>query len=118
MSGKEERVLDNLFTLLGVRKELKRNFVMVNQVVGTSGAPWRDSERWLKLTNRASRMEQVALENTNTCTGQFGARENKSIQQRHANRCGKVTQIEVTSGQRSREVSIKHETTVSSKDRG
>ena len=69
MSGKEEMALNNLFTLLGVRKELKINFVMVNQVVGTSGAPWRDSERWLKLTNRASRMEQVALENTNTCMG-------------------------------------------------
>ena len=78
--GKESRALDNLFTLLGVRKELNRNSVMVNQAGGTSGAPWRDSERWSKVTNHASRMEQVDLETINTCTGRFVARACKSMQ--------------------------------------
>ena len=72
--GKEARALDDLFTLLGVKKEVKRNFVMFNQVRGTSGAPWWDRESWSKETNHAARIEQVALENTNTCTGQFVAR--------------------------------------------
>ena len=72
-------MLDDLLILLGVKKELNKNSIMVSQAEGTSGAPWQDSEGWSKVTKCVAWIEKVALEHTNTCTRRFAAKSCKSM---------------------------------------
>ena len=69
MSGKEERALDNLFTLLGVRKELKINSSMVNRLGRNRWCPYVEKVDNGPKVICVVWMEHVALKHTNTCMG-------------------------------------------------
>ena len=62
-------MLDNIFILLEVIKEINENSSVFNRLGGTDGAPlfWK-MDRSPNFIQEVW-MEQVDLEHTNTCTG-------------------------------------------------
>ena len=93
-------MLDNLFILLGVRKELKRNSSVVNRSRRHWWYPHVETVDSGPKVIHVVWMEQVDLNHTSTCMGLIVEKEDESMRQRCASRCDNDTQTKVALRQR------------------